>query len=244
MQEYEGHLVAHIKVPPTYFDAQQQSPAGGTPRVLSRTPSEAEAGALDGAAAGGVAAAGAAPSGGSAPHPPRFAAASPQEVASLMLPGAGPAAQATAVAAAAASPAAAAGAGDGSGAQQADQQQQQQHQLQPGQAQQLGQPPGQHPQQAQPQSPGQQQQQQALSSSEAEAIRQASESLTAAMGGTHSAHSTPPYRCAEGGLDGPSCWLAKQDEILSRCLTADTLLDPSRFLGLRLPTCHALSVGS
>ena len=26
--EYEGHLVAHIQVPPTYFEAQQPSPAG------------------------------------------------------------------------------------------------------------------------------------------------------------------------------------------------------------------------
>ncbi|KAL4432378.1 hypothetical protein ABPG77_001677 [Micractinium sp. CCAP 211/92] len=179
MQEYEGHLVAHIKVPPTYFDAQQQSPAGGTPHTLSRTPSEADA-----AVPGGAAGSGAAPGGGSAPHTPRLAGASPQEIASLMLPSAGfPAAGAVAAAAAALQRATGSGA-DGAGTQQAQQQQhlqqqaeQQQQQEHPERTQQQGQPPG-------------QQQQQALSISEAEAIRQASDSLAAAM---NSAHSTPPY---------------------------------------------------
>lgn len=213
MQEYEGHLVAHIKVPPTYFDAQQQSPAGGTPHALSRTPSEADAAVPGGAAGSGVAA-----GGGSAPHTPRLAGASPQEIASLMLPSAGsPAAGAVAAAAAALQRATGSGV-DGAGTQQAQQQQhlkqqadQQQQQEHPGRDHQPGQPLGQQLQQGQPEH-REPQQQQALSISEAEAIRQASDSLAAAM---NSAHSTPPYRCSGGVLGGQSVWQERRGKKLS-----------------------------
>lgn len=157
--EYEGHLVAHIKVPPTYFEAQQQSPAGGTPHSLSRAPSD-----LDPATAAAAAGAGGAAHAGSGPTTPRFAAVSPKEIASLLLPGAGAvtAAPAAATAAAAAAPGAA---GLPSVPTQADSAAQQQQ--------------------------GQQGQQQgALSSRDAEVIKHASDSLAAAM---HSTHSTPPY---------------------------------------------------
>lgn len=79
-QEYEGHLIAHIKVPPTYFEAQQQSPAAGTPHALSRSASgsNTQAAAADGEGGG---------SGG--PATPRFATVSPQAIASMLLPGAG-----------------------------------------------------------------------------------------------------------------------------------------------------------
>ncbi|KAL4430743.1 hypothetical protein ABPG75_005999 [Micractinium tetrahymenae] len=122
-QEYEGHLVAHVKVPPTYFDAQQQSPAGSTPHALSRTPSETDARAAAGALGSSTVAGGGAPSAGSAPSTPRFTAVSPHEIASLLLPGAGAAA---AAAAAAGSPSTAGSMGEGGGQQHAQQPAQQQ----------------------------------------------------------------------------------------------------------------------
>lgn len=91
-QEYEGHLVAHIKVPPTYFEAQQQSPASGTPHSLSRAGSDLDAGGAGSGSAPG--------SGGtkasSGPSTPHFAAVSAHEIASMLLPGAGAAATAAA----------------------------------------------------------------------------------------------------------------------------------------------------
>ena len=150
--EYEGHLVSHIKVPPTYFEAQQQSPASGTPHSLSRQQSDSDvqtaggAGGATAAASGGGGGAGAAASSsGGGPTTPRFNPVSPHEIASMLLPGAG-----AAVAAAAAG----------------------------GKA---------------PTTPSHNQQgQQQLSSSDAEAIRHASESLNAAM---TTPLSTPPFRC-------------------------------------------------
>lgn len=99
-QEYEGHLISHIKVPPTYFEAQEQSPASGTPHALSRTPSGNDAGAVAGAGVSGGAAAGAGGGGGSGPTTPRLAGVSAHEIASMLLPGAGAAAAAAAAASA------------------------------------------------------------------------------------------------------------------------------------------------
>jgi hypothetical protein len=85
-----GHVPPAVQVPPTYFEAQQQSPAGSTPRSLSRTPSDADAPASGGPAGGG-----------SHPSAPGQAAAvSPAEIASMLLPGAGDAMAAAAAAAA------------------------------------------------------------------------------------------------------------------------------------------------
>lgn len=78
-------MIAHIKVPPTYFEAQEQSPASGTPHALSRTPSDTDAAAA-------AARAGAVGSGG--PLTPRFVGVSPHEIASMLLPGVGAAAAA------------------------------------------------------------------------------------------------------------------------------------------------------
>ena len=144
--------MSHIKVPPTYFEAQQQSPASGTPHSLSRQHSDSDVQTAAGTAGGTTAAAGsggagaAASSSGGGPTTPRLNPVSPHEIASMLLPGAG-----AAVAAAAAG----------------------------GKA---------------PTTPShnQQQGQQQLSSSDAEAIRHASESLNAAM---TTPLSTPPFRC-------------------------------------------------
>ena len=147
--ENEGHLVSHIKVPPTYFEAQQQSPASGTPHSLSRQQSDSDVQTAGGAGGG------AASSGG--PATPRLNPVSAHEIASMLLPGAG--------AAAAAAAAAAAGGGKAPTT------------------------PSQKQQQGQPQ----------LSSSDAEAIRHASDSLNAAM---TTPLSTPPFRCGRMQLHG------------------------------------------
>ncbi|KAL4859552.1 PAN2-PAN3 deadenylation complex catalytic subunit pan2 [Chlorella vulgaris] len=176
-QEYEGHLVAHIKVPPTYFDAQQQSPAS-----LSRAPSD-----LDTSAAGGGASdAAAGPAGGvgssSSSHPstPRKAAPGvlPHEIASLLLPGAGAPSSAAAAAASATSAAAAAAAAAAALSGTVRQP------LSPKSPLQAMRPAAGAPPYS-PQSPP------PLSVTETEVIRNASDSLVAAMADPHS---TPPYK--------------------------------------------------
>lgn len=186
-QDYEGHLVAHIKVssrsggcwqapagqwgscsasspwaahcnpplqvPPTYFEAQQQSPAGSTPHSLSRSPSDTDAqaaGASGGSGNGASGGAGMNNSSSAPTTPQKLPPVSPHEIASLLLPGAG------------AGAAAAAGRAGGVSLPTS-----------PGQLQQ------------QPQSPP------PLSSSESEVIRHASDSLAAAMA---TPLSTPPYK--------------------------------------------------
>jgi hypothetical protein len=189
-QEYEGHLVAHIKVPPTYFEAQQQSPAAGTPHALSRSGSGTDTQAAGGSASGVAgSAAGGSGSGPTTPRMPAVPAVSPHAIASMLLPGAGAAA---AAAAAAASPR----------QQQSPQQQavqQQSAQQQSTQQQQQQQPsPQQSPQQQQQQSPQQQaaqaaETQQQLSGAETEAIQKASDTLAATLSTPRSVHSTPPF---------------------------------------------------
>lgn len=246
MQEYEGHLVAHIKVPPTYFDAQQQSPAGGTPHALSRAPSDADVGPAGSATGGRDAAGGVTPSAGSAPHTPSVAAASALEIASLMLPGS--AAAGSALAEAALSPGTAASWGVAVASQQARTQQAQQGRAEgqqdvqgdQQQQQQLGKPPGQPPRQVEPQQPGLQAQQPELSSSDAEAIRQASNTLVAAMSGTHSAHSTPPYRWGRHALGTPRCWPQKRGAWDLEEPVAPYRLSNHKWLSVRLPQRCAL----
>ena len=199
-QEYEGHLVAHIKVPPTYFEAQQQSPAAGTPHALSRSGSgtDTQAAGNTGAGAGGSG------SGPTTPRLPAVPAVSPHAIASMLLPGAG----AAAAAAAAAAPRQQQSPQQQSPQQQQQQPQQQQQQQSPQQQQQSSQQQVDQ-QAAQQQSPAAQAQQ-PLSGADTEVIQQASDTLAAALTAPRSMHSTPPFSrqaewLAEAGL---SCTLA------------------------------------